>query len=334
MKPYRNFNIYLFLITLSVITAQDSYPVNSKVIAQIREEGLQRSQITNTLSYMTDVIGARLTNSKAMYQAQDWVVSEMKKIGLKNIINFKNNFKFVKNLHMIRTIIKNNKTKAVIADFTEDAQKEIICIGGIGGRGNINYKTSTRQTPRFAQKGTEGQKGIFELELKVLADVGLVGLPNAGKSTLLSVVSKARPKIADYPFTTLDPHLGIVKYEEFKSFTMADIPGLIKGASDGKGLGHKFLKHIERNRLLLFMIESSDPHPVQTFETLKTELMSFNKALLLKPIMLVRTKSDIESNIDDSLWSAIPEYLTDISSVTNTGLKTLIKTIVSKLSKL
>ena len=234
----------------------------------------------------------------------------------------------------IGTIIKDNKTKAVIADFTEDSQKEIICIGGIGGRGNINYKTSTRQTPRFAQKGTEGQKGIFELELKVLADVGLVGLPNAGKSTLLSVVSKARPKIADYPFTTLDPHLGIVKYEEFKSFTMADIPGLIKGASDGKGLGHKFLKHIERNRLLLFMIESSDPHPSQTFETLKTELMSFNKALLLKPIMLVRTKSDIESNIDDSLWSAIPEYLTDISSVTNTGLKTLIKAIVSKLSKL
>ena len=234
----------------------------------------------------------------------------------------------------IGTIIKDNKTKAVIADFTEHAQKEIICIGGIGGRGNINYKTSTRQTPRFAQKGTEGQKGIFELELKVLADVGLVGLPNAGKSTLLSVVSKARPKIADYPFTTLDPHLGIVKYEEFKSFTMADIPGLIKGASDGKGLGHKFLKHIERNRLLLFMIESSDPHPSQTFETLKTELMSFNKALLLKPIMLVRTKSDIESNIDDSVWSAIPEYLTDISSVTNTGLKTLIKTIVSKLSKL
>ena len=234
----------------------------------------------------------------------------------------------------IETIIKDNKTKAVIADFTEDAQKEIICIGGIGGRGNINYKTSTRQTPRFAQKGTDGQKGIFELELKVLADVGLVGLPNAGKSTLLSVVSKARPKIADYPFTTLDPHLGIVKYEEFKSFTMADIPGLIKGASDGKGLGHKFLKHIERNRLLLFMIESSDPHPSQTFETLKTELMSFNKALLLKPIMLVRTKSDIESNIDDSVWSAIPEYLTDISSVTNTGLKTLIKAIVSKLSKL
>ena len=234
----------------------------------------------------------------------------------------------------IGTIIKDNKTKAVIADFTEDAQKEIICTGGVGGRGNINYKTSTRQTPRFAQKGTAGQSGIFELELKVLADVGLVGLPNAGKSTLLSVVSKARPKIADYPFTTLDPHLGIVKYEEFKSFTMADIPGLIRGASDGKGLGHKFLKHIERNRLLLFMIDSSDPHPKQTFETLKTELMSFNKALLLKPIMLVRTKSDIESNIDESVWSTIPEYLTDISSVTNSGLKTLIKAIVSKLSKL
>jgi len=234
----------------------------------------------------------------------------------------------------IGTIIKNNKTKEVIADFTEDTQKEIICLGGIGGRGNINYKTSTRQSPRYAQKGTEGQKGVFELELKVLADVGLVGMPNAGKSTLLSVISKARPKVADYPFTTLDPHLGIVKYEEFKSFTMADIPGLIKGASDGKGLGHKFLKHIERNRLLLFMIESSDPSPDKTFKTLKNELTTFNKSLMLKPVMLVRTKSDIETNIDDSLWTNIPEYLTDISSVTNFGLKTLIEAIVKKLSKL
>jgi len=234
----------------------------------------------------------------------------------------------------IGTIIKDNKTKELVADFIEDGQKEVICTGGIGGKGNINYKTSTRQTPRYAQSGTDGQKGTYELELKILADVGLVGLPNAGKSTLLSVVSKAQPKIADYPFTTLDPHLGIVKYEEFKSFVMADIPGLIEGASKGKGLGHKFLKHIERNKLLLFLIDSLDPDPSQTFEILKNELLTFNKSLSLKPIILVRTKSDVYSELDDSQWKKIPEYLGDISSVANTGLKELIEVVVKKLSKL
>ena len=234
----------------------------------------------------------------------------------------------------IGTVIKNTKIKEVVADFTKEGQKEIICRGGKGGRGNINYKTSTRQTPRFAQKGTAGESGIFELELKVLADVGLVGFPNAGKSTLLSVLSKARPKIADYPFTTLEPHLGIVKYEEFKSFTMADIPGLIEGASDGKGLGHKFLKHIERNRLLLFLIENSDLNPQQTFNALKKELKSFNPSLLLKPIILIRTKSDITIDIDESLWKSIPEYSLEISSITNKGLKELIKLVVNKLSNI
>jgi GTP-binding protein len=234
----------------------------------------------------------------------------------------------------IGTIIKNTKTKEVVADFIQEGQKEIICRGGKGGRGNINYKTSTRQTPRFAQKGTVGESGIFELELKVLADVGLVGFPNAGKSTLLSVLSKARPKIADYLFTTLEPHLGIVKYEEFKSFAMADIPGLIEGASDGKGLGHKFLKHIERNRLLLFLIENSDLNPQQTFNALKKELKSFNPSLLLKPIILIRTKSDIIIDIDESLWKSIPEYSLEISSITNSGLNDLIKLVVNKLSDL
>ena len=233
----------------------------------------------------------------------------------------------------IGTIIKDNRTKELVADFVEDGQKEVICTGGIGGKGNINYKTSTRQTPRYAQSGTEGQKGTYELELKILADVGLVGLPNAGKSTLLSVVSKAQPKIADYPFTTLDPHLGIVKYEEFKSFVMADIPGLIEGASKGKGLGHKFLKHIERNKLLLFLIDSLDPDPSQTFEILKNELLTFNKSLSLKPIILVRTKSDVYSELDDSQWKKIPEYLGHISSVANIGLKELIEVVVKKLSK-
>jgi len=234
----------------------------------------------------------------------------------------------------IGTIIKNNTSKEIIADFTDEGQKEVICLGGKGGRGNINYKSSTRQTPRYAQNGTAGEKGVFELELKILADVGLVGFPNAGKSTLLSVLSKARPKIADYPFTTLEPHLGIVKYEEFKSFTMADIPGLIEGASSGKGLGHKFLKHIERNRLLLFLIENNDLNPQQTFDSLKNELKSFNASLLLKPIMLIRTKSDITTNINESLWNSIPEYSMEISASTNQGLKQLVEKVVNKLNVL
>ena len=234
----------------------------------------------------------------------------------------------------IGTIIKNNASKEIVADFTDSGQKEVICLGGQGGRGNINYKSSTRQTPRYAQNGTAGEKGIFELELKILADVGLVGFPNAGKSTLLSVLSKARPKIADYPFTTLEPHLGIVKYEEFKSFTMADIPGLIEGASKGKGLGHKFLKHIERNRLLLFLIENNDSNPQQTFNSLKNELKSFNASLLLKPIMLIRTKSDTNVNINEALWSAIPEYSMEISASTNQGLKQLVEKVVSRLNDL
>ena len=234
----------------------------------------------------------------------------------------------------IGTIIKNNTSKEIIADFTDEGQKEVICLGGKGGRGNINYKSSTRQTPRYAQNGTAGEKGVFELELKILADVGLVGFPNAGKSTLLSVLSKARPKIADYPFTTLEPHLGIVKYEEFKSFTMADIPGLIEGASAGKGLGHKFLKHIERNRLLLFLIENNDLNPQQTFDSLKNELKSFNASLLLKPIMLIRTKSDITTNINESLWNSIPEYSMEISASTNQGLKQLVEKVVNKLNVL
>ncbi len=234
----------------------------------------------------------------------------------------------------IGTIIKNNASKEIVADFTDEGQKEVICLGGQGGRGNINYKSSTRQTPRYAQNGTAGEKGIFELELKILADVGLVGFPNAGKSTLLSVLSKARPKIADYPFTTLEPHLGIVKYEEFKSFTMADIPGLIEGASKGKGLGHKFLKHIERNRLLLFLIENNDTNPQETFNSLKNELKSFNASLLLKPIMLIRTKSDTNVNINEALWSSIPEYSMEISASTNQGLKQLVEKVVSRLNDL
>ena len=232
------------------------------------------------------------------------------------------------------TLIKDMDTGEVVAELIAKEEEVVICKGGSGGRGNINFKSSTHQTPRYAQPGLAGESGKFEFELKVLADVGLVGFPNAGKSTLLSVLSKARPKIADYPFTTLEPHLGIVKTGDYKSFIMADIPGLIEGASEGKGLGHQFLRHIERNRILLFLIDGNDLDPKSTFNALKDELINYNKSLLLKPIILVRTKADTLNDIDNSLWKAIPEFLMEISAVTQTGLTKLVKEIDSYLKKI
>jgi GTP-binding protein len=229
------------------------------------------------------------------------------------------------------TIIKNMDTGNVAAELIDEDEEIILCKGGSGGRGNINFKSSTQQTPRYAQPGLEGESGKFEFELKVLADVGLVGFPNAGKSTLLSVLSKARPKIADYPFTTLEPHLGIVKTGDYRSFTMADIPGLIEGASEGKGLGHQFLRHIERNRILLFLIDGNDLDPKSTFELLKDELINYNKSLLLKPILLIRTKADTLNDINETLWKSIPEYFMEISAVTQTGLNKLVKEIDKRL---
>tara|TARA_S200000501_G_scaffold374808_1_gene425229 strand:+ start:8076 stop:9044 length:969 start_codon:yes stop_codon:yes gene_type:complete len=222
------------------------------------------------------------------------------------------------------TIVKNLKNSEVVVDILQNGQSFVICHGGKGGKGNINFKSSTHQTPRYAQDGIEGEKGLFDFELKLLADVGLVGLPNAGKSTLLSVISKAKPKIADYPFTTLHPNLGIVKYDDFKSFVIADIPGIIDGASKGKGLGHQFLKHIERNRVLLFLIDSFDEKPDKTFTSLKKELLSYNKDLLLKPKILIRSKADIGSQINEEIWKSIPEYYGSISSVTHFGINNLI----------
>ena len=232
------------------------------------------------------------------------------------------------------TLIRKISSEVVVADLVENGEEVVICKGGIGGKGNVNFKSSTHQTPRYAQSGTAGEKGKFEFELKVLADVGLVGLPNAGKSTLLSVLSKARPKIADYPFTTLEPHLGIVKTGEYQSFLMADIPGLIKGASAGKGLGHQFLRHIERNRLLLYLIDGNEEDPSTVLKTLKHELKTYNEALLLKPMILVRTKGDTLRDVDESKWEEIPEYLMEISAVTQTGLTKLVREIAHHLSEL
>ena len=232
------------------------------------------------------------------------------------------------------TLIRNVTSGMVAADMVEDGDEVVICKGGIGGKGNVNFKSSTHQTPRYAQPGTEGETGEFEFELKVLADVGLVGLPNAGKSTLLSVLSKARPKIADYPFTTLEPHLGIVKTGEYQSFLMADIPGLIEGASKGKGLGHQFLRHIERNRLLLYLIDGNEEEPLNIFNTLKNELKTYNEALLIKPIVLVRTKGDTLNDVDETKWESIPEYLMEISSVAQTGLTELVREISNRLNEI
>ena len=233
----------------------------------------------------------------------------------------------------VGTLIRNIDSKEIAADLVEPRQAFIICKGGKGGRGNVNFKSSTHQTPRYAQSGLPGETGQFEFELKILADVGLVGHPNAGKSTLLSVLSKAKPKIADYPFTTLEPHLGIVKSGEYKSFLMADIPGLIEGASEGKGLGHQFLRHIERNRLLLFLIDGTEPDPAATFNSLKNELKNFNKALMMKPIILVRTKEDILDDIEESKWDSIPEYTMEISAVTGNGLTELVRAITNRLDE-
>ena len=231
------------------------------------------------------------------------------------------------------TIIKDLNTNKIVIDMVKENQNHIVCQGGIGGRGNYNFKSSVQQTPRFAQQGIPGEELHVELELKILADVGLVGLPNAGKSTLLSVMTTAKPKIADYPFTTLQPHLGIVKYGEYQSFVMADIPGLIEGASQGKGLGHQFLKHIERNRILLFLIDILEPNPQDVFDKLSNELSSFNETLMDKPTLVVRTKRDTmdkAKNLEN--WKNFSEEYIDISSVSNTGLNILKDRLVSFLS--
>ncbi len=204
------------------------------------------------------------------------------------------------------TVAKDPETFEVLGEITEDGQEIVLLKGGKGGLGNANFKSATNQTPRYAQPGQQGKEQWFVLELKVLADVGLVGLPNAGKSTLLSVVSAAKPEIADYAFTTLTPNLGIVQYREYKSFVMADIPGIIEGASEGKGLGHRFLRHIERNAALLFMIPADSDDINSEYQILLSELSKFNEELMFKDRIMAITKSDM---LDDELQKEMREEL-------------------------
>ena len=226
------------------------------------------------------------------------------------------------------TVVKSSLDEKIIFEITDDGEEKIICRGGKGGRGNWHFKSSTNQTPRYAQPGLPNEEIQITLELKVLADVGLVGFPNAGKSTLLSVITDAKPKIADYEFTTLKPNLGIVKYRDFKTFIMADIPGIIEGASDGRGLGHYFLRHIERNSTLLFMIPSDSDDIVKSYDILLNELKKYNPEMLDKTRLIAITKSDL---LDDELIKEITSEIIDkieedfifISSISRLGLANL-----------
>ena len=224
------------------------------------------------------------------------------------------------------TVAYDAETGEYLCDITDDGQEVVLLKGGRGGLGNWHFRTATRQAPRFAQPGEPAQELMVVLELKLLADVGLVGFPNAGKSTLLSAISAAKPKIANYPFTTLEPNLGIVSYREGKSFVMADIPGIIEGASEGKGLGLRFLRHIERNSLLLFMVPGDTDDIKREYEILLNELAQFNPEMLDKQRVLAITKCDL---IDEELMSMLEPNLPDdiphvfISGVSGLGLQQL-----------
>jgi GTP-binding protein len=223
------------------------------------------------------------------------------------------------------TVARDAETGEVIFDVTEDGEEKILVKGGRGGMGNWNFRSSTNQTPRYAQSGEERVERPVILELKVLADVGLVGFPSVGKSTLLSVVSAAKPKIADYPFTTLVPNLGIVSYRDNRSFVMADIPGIIEGAHEGRGLGLRFLRHIERNSVLLFMVAADSDDIHKEYKILLNELQQFNPELLDKQRLLAITKSDmLDQELMDEMKQDLPKIpYVFISSVAQKGLMEL-----------
>ena len=224
------------------------------------------------------------------------------------------------------TVVRNAESREMLFEITEHGEEKILVKGGRGGMGNAFFKSATNQTPRYAQPGEPCQEGWFVLELKILADVGLVGFPNAGKSTLLSVVSAAKPKIADYPFTTLEPNLGIVKHRDYKSFVVADIPGIIEGASEGRGLGTRFLRHIERNSILLFLVPADSEDVKKEYKILLNELEQYNPELLDKKRILAISKADMLSEkqrktIQKQLPNNVPHVI--FSAVAQQGLTEL-----------
>jgi GTP-binding protein len=234
------------------------------------------------------------------------------------------------------TTAKDTETGEVLFEVTEEAEEFVLVKGGMGGRGNSHFKSPTNQAPRYAQPGEDVVEGWFVLELKILADIGLVGFPNAGKSTLLSVVSAAKPEIANYPFTTLVPNLGIVSYRDHKSFVMADIPGIIEGAAEGKGLGLRFLRHIERNSSLLFMVPADADDITKEYNILLSELKKYNHELLDKDRILAISKSDmLDDELKEEISKELPKDLPSlfISSVAQQGLTELKDLIWEKLNQ-
>jgi GTP-binding protein len=234
----------------------------------------------------------------------------------------------------VGTLIRDIDNNLAVADLCRAGQEAVVARGGRGGHGNDHFKSATNRSPRVAEEGRRGEYLRLSLELKLLADVGLVGLPNAGKSTMLAALSSARPKIADYPFTTLTPNLGIVRLREFKSFTMADIPGIIEGASEGKGLGINFLKHIQRTRLIIFLIDLSAGRTEETLDTLKTELNGYDPALLKRPSLVVLNKTDLYP--EDELKRILKKHNADyipFSALTGKGKKKLLNRIEAELDR-
>ena len=274
-------------------------------------------QVSANLSTLTDL------NYKKHYYASDGVNGKGKNMHGKN----------GEDIYILvpeGTIVIDSNTKQVIADLLKNDQKYKIASGGKGGFGNARFKTQRITAPRVANNGKKGDSRKIDLELKVLADVGLIGLPNAGKSTFISKVSNARPKIADYPFTTLVPNLGIVKYHDYKTFVIADIPGLIKGAAKGKGLGNIFLKHVERTKILVFLIDLNEPDVVETYKMLRNELKSHDPKLIKKPSLILLTKTDSVPNETFEKIKKINQIKTvSVSSLTGERVDDAISEIVS-----